>query len=150
MQLRTYLLFPLLAGGAAFASPSTPETAELSPRLDDAASILGVFVESISQASQEVATDSDEEILVVDRRDRQCRREQRRSSRYDYGRDSSPRFQFHYYGGRDRDDWDDDDDWDDRDWDDDDDDDDRRRYYYRSAPAPYQYYTQPRYYYYRH
>lgn len=148
MQLRTYLLFPLLAGGVAFASPGTPETVQLSPQLDDAASLLELFVESAPQASQEVATVSDEEILVVDRHDRQCRREQRRASRYHH--DSYPRFQFHYYGGRDRDDWDDDD-WDDDDWDDDDwDDDDRRRYYYRSAPAPYRYYTQPRYYYYRH
>ncbi len=145
MQFRTYLLLPLLAGGAAFASPSTPETSGLSVRLDDAASILELFVESASQASQEVATASDEEILLVDRRDRQCRREQRRSSRYH--QNSYPRSQFYYYGGRDRDDWDDDD-WDDDDWDDDDD--DRRHYYYRSAPAPYRYYTQPRYHYYRH
>lgn len=146
MQLRTYLLFPLLAGGVAVASPSAPETAQLSPQLNDAASILGLFVESVPQASHEAATDSVGEILVVDRHDRQCRREQRRASRYDYDRDDYPRFQFHYYSGRDRDDWDDDD-WDDDDWDDDD---DRRRYYYRSAPAPYYYYSRPRYYYYRH
>jgi len=142
-DLRIFLLLPLLVGGVASASPSSPKPTALFPEFNDAVSILV----SVSEASDEAAaSDSSGEILVVDRYDRQRRRAQRQNSR-SY-QDNSYRFQFQYRGDRDDDHRDWDHDRDDDDWDDDDDDHDRRHYYYRSSRAPYGYYSQPRYYYY--